>query len=151
MITKCRAISAGLSTERKMTPAEPSQGARLATPKIGDSRDGKAALAGGNAGKDRPKGAPNRATRELKALAQQYTERAVDVLAAVMGDAGAPHPARVTAAVALLDRGHGKPAQAREITGVDGKDLIPPAESEPRRAGDPVPYACGGAEGGKSH
>ena len=87
---------------------------------------------GGNAGKGRPKGAPNRATRELRALAQQYTERAVDVLAAVMDDAGAPHAARVTAAVALLDRGHGKPTQAREITGADGKDLIP-AETDPSR------------------
>jgi hypothetical protein len=40
---------------------------------------------------------------------------------------------RVTAAVALLDRGHGKPTQAREITGADGKDLIPSAETDRSR------------------
>jgi ribonuclease PH len=82
---------------------------------------------GGNAGKGRPKSAPNRVTRELKTLAQQYTERAVEVLAAIMGDDGAPRAARVTAAIALLDRGHGKPMQQVEATGQDGAPLIPVA------------------------
>ena len=85
---------------------------------------------GGNAGKGRPPGQPNRVTRELKTLAQQYTEQALLVLAEVMRDGRAPHAARVHAATALLDRGHGKPRQEHEIAGKDGKDLVP-AEPEP--------------------
>jgi hypothetical protein len=80
---------------------------------------------GGNAGKGRPKGAPNKATRELRALASEYTEQALLALAEVMGDGSAPHAARVHAATALLDRGHGKPRQEHEIAGKDGKDLVP--------------------------
>ncbi len=90
---------------------------------------------GGNAGKGRPKGAPNRATRELRALATEYTEQALLVLAEVMRDGRAPHAARVHAATALLDRGHGKPRQELEHSGPDGKDLIPePVEIDPAKA-----------------
>jgi hypothetical protein len=85
---------------------------------------------GGNAGKGRPKGAPNRATRELRTFAQEYTEEAVATLAEVMRDRAAPHAARVTASVALLDRGHGKPRQGLEHSGPDGKDLLP-ADPDP--------------------
>jgi nuclear transport factor 2 (NTF2) superfamily protein len=73
----------------------------------------------GNAGQGRPRGAPNKATRELRALAREYTEQALLVLAEMMGDRAAPHAARVHAATALLDRGHGKPRQEFEHSGSD--------------------------------
>ena len=85
----------------------------------------------GNAGQGRPKGAPNKATRELRALATEYTEQALLVLAEVMRDGRAPHAARVHAATALLDRGHGKPRQELEQSGPDGRDLIPATEVDP--------------------
>ena len=43
----------------------------------------------------------------------------------MMRDPAAPHAARVSAATALLDRGHGKPRQELEHSGAEGKDLIP--------------------------
>jgi predicted Zn-dependent protease len=61
-------------------------------------------------GSGRKAGTPNKATRELKELASEYTERAVKTLAEVMEDPGAPPAARVAAADKLLDRGYGRPA-----------------------------------------
>ena len=43
------------------------------------------------------------------------TQDAIDTLAAVMRDGKAPAAARISAAVALLDRGHGRPSQAVEL------------------------------------
>jgi hypothetical protein len=60
----------------------------------------------------------NRATADLRAVAGQYTAEAIDTLVAIMRAESAPLAARVMAARELLDRGHGKPAQA--ITGPDG-------------------------------
>jgi hypothetical protein len=59
----------------------------------------------------RPAGQPNRATRELKASAQQYTDEAITALAEVMRDKTATANARVRAADALHDCGHGRPTQ----------------------------------------
>ena len=75
----------------------------------------------GNAGKGRPRGVPNKATAAVREIAQRYTVEAVEALAAVMRDASAPHAARVSAATALLDRGHGKPTQP-----VSGDDSMAP-------------------------
>jgi hypothetical protein len=61
-------------------------------------------------GAGRPAGQPNKATRDLTALAQQHTETAVSALANVVNDATVLAP-RVKAAEALLDRGHGRPTQ----------------------------------------
>lgn len=80
----------------------------------------KAKRGGARPGAGRPPGAPNKATRELKALAQTYTPKAVKALAQIMLDATAPHAARVTAATALLDRGHGRPTQHTEHGGAGG-------------------------------
>jgi hypothetical protein len=54
----------------------------------------------------------------LRALAREHTESAIKTLAEIMRSKASPEAARVSAAVALLDRGYGKPAQA--ITGADG-------------------------------
>ena len=62
----------------------------------------------------RKAGTPNRATGAVRAFAQEYTEAAVLVLAAILEDKTAPHMARIRAAEALLDRGHGRPTQQIE-------------------------------------
>jgi len=86
---------------------------------------------GGNAGKGRPRGVPNKATAAVRDIAQQYTVEAVEALAAVMRDATAPPAARVSAATALLDRGHGRPTQP-----ISGDDEMSPVSVsiEDRRA-----------------
>ncbi len=72
-------------------------------------------------GSGRVKGTPNKSTAEVKALASQYSEEALRVLASIMRNTYADERARIAAAKELLDRAHGKPPQA--ITGADGGDL----------------------------
>lgn len=61
----------------------------------------------------RQKGVPNKATADIKAAAQEYTEEALTALAEVMrGDSPA---ARVAAANAILDRAYGKPKQSVDV------------------------------------
>ena len=50
--------------------------------------------------------------RDVADAARERTQDAIDVLAAIMKDPKAPAAARISAAVALLDRGHGRPFQA---------------------------------------
>ena len=69
----------------------------------------------------RVKGVPNKATREIKALAQKYTLDALNALVQVMQNSESD-AARVAAARELLDRGHGKAAQA--ITGEGGSGPV---------------------------
>ncbi len=68
----------------------------------------------------RQKGTPNKVTAELRGAARQYTMQALEVLAHV---AQHGESARVSAACALLDRGHGRPTQAVEGT-LDGEMTI---------------------------
>jgi hypothetical protein len=56
----------------------------------------------------------------MRAAARELTQRAIDTLAATMNDPQAPPAARVSAATAILDRGHGKPTQAVAMSGPDG-------------------------------
>ena len=65
----------------------------------------------------RKKGVPNKATRDIKALARKYTDEALKTLVSVMKTSESD-PARVSAAKELLDRGYGKAAQP--VTGEDG-------------------------------
>jgi hypothetical protein len=51
----------------------------------------------------------------VRTAARALTQEAIDTLAGVMHDAKAPAAARISAAVALLDRGHGRPPQAVEL------------------------------------
>lgn len=71
-------------------------------------------------GAGRPKGVPNKATAEIKELAQKYGPAALKTLSDIAQDDQAPHAARVSASNALLDRGYGRPAQSVEHTGKDG-------------------------------
>jgi hypothetical protein len=78
----------------------------MTQPKIGPNR--------GNAGKGRPKGSLNKATADIKAAAQVYTEDALATLAQIM-KAGESEAARVAAANSILDRGFGKPRQSMDV------------------------------------
>lgn len=59
---------------------------------------------------------------DVKALAGQYTEMAIAELARLATNA-ASETARAAACNSLLDRGHGKAAQALEVSGKDGGPL----------------------------
>lgn len=48
---------------------------------------------------------------DIRSLARSHTSSALNVLKSVMNQGDAPPAARVSAAVALLDRGWGKPPQ----------------------------------------
>jgi len=63
--------------------------------------------------------------RSVAEAARDYGEKALQALAKVMDEATAPAAARVSAAVALLDRGFGKPTQP-----ISGDDDAPPIQSE---------------------
>ncbi len=67
----------------------------------------------------RIKGTPNKATAEVRELAGEYTEDALKTLVQIMNDNKAAAAARIAAAKAVLDRGHGKPAQALEPASED--------------------------------
>lgn len=49
---------------------------------------------------------------EADSLARQHTELAIQTLADILGDPFAEDKDRIKAADSILDRGHGKPAQA---------------------------------------
>lgn len=74
----------------------------------------------GKRGRGRPKGqtqiATNTDRRTLAELARSYTKDALLALVEIFQDKAAG-AARVTAAIAVLDRGYGKPAQSHELTG----------------------------------
>jgi hypothetical protein len=61
--------------------------------------------------KGKPPGTKNRTTIELQQAAQEYNEAALKTLAHICAH-GESEQARITAAIALLDRGYGRPAQA---------------------------------------
>jgi hypothetical protein len=65
----------------------------------------------------RKAGIPNKVTRELKEIAQAYTEEAILTAATIMRSAKKPAAARLTAVSIILDRGHGKPPQSLEHHG----------------------------------
>lgn len=82
-------------------------------------------------GAGRKPGSKQRATVEqagtLAELAREHTTTALNVLVQV-AQASESDAARVSAANAILDRGYGKPVQQTELTGKDGKDLIPDSD-----------------------
>jgi hypothetical protein len=61
-------------------------------------------------------GGRSKALRDVEAAAREHTPTAIKTLADICGDAALPPSARVSAAIALLDRGHGKPAQTISAT-----------------------------------
>lgn len=73
-----------------------------------------------NAG--RKAGVPNKATAEVKEIAQRYSEKAIKALAQIV-ETGESEAARVSAANAILDRAYGKPSQAVAVGGADGSPI----------------------------
>jgi hypothetical protein len=62
-----------------------------------------------------PGGRP-RAVEEVQELAREHTTEAISTLHEIMRNTKAPPAARVSAANAILDRGHGKPPQIIDAT-----------------------------------
>lgn len=63
----------------------------------------------------RQKGTPNKATADIKAVAQEYTAEAVEALATIMRNSDSD-AAKVAAIKEILDRGHGKAKQTVDAT-----------------------------------
>src|SRR5271168_690644 len=68
----------------------------------------------GNPG-GRPKGVSTSVVADIRALAKTYGEDAIEALVSIMGNAKTPPAARVAAAIAVLDRGYGKPSQRMDM------------------------------------
>lgn len=71
----------------------------------------------------RPKGALNKSTKDIKALAQKHTPDALFTLASIM-KASDSDAARVSAAKELLDRAYGKAPQPQTGEGGTGPILL---------------------------
>lgn len=66
-------------------------------------------------GQGRPKGAANKATREIKDIARSYGPQAIEKLWKLASGAQSEQ-AQVSAIKEILDRGYGKPHQTAELT-----------------------------------
>lgn len=73
------------------------------------------ARGGKREGAGRPTGASTKVGQDLREAAQAFTDDALNVLASIMKDEEQPAASRVSAASAILDRGHGKPKQALDV------------------------------------
>ena len=69
-----------------------------------------------------PSGRP-KLPRDLVAAAKAHSVEMLDVLITLARDANTPPSARITAATAVLDRGHGKPTVSIETRRRDLSDL----------------------------
>ncbi len=74
-------------------------------------------------GQGRPKGSPNKATADIKALAQKYAPEAMVELARLATQAES-EPARVAAIKELFDRGYGKAKQPLEHSVDEGLEAL---------------------------
>ncbi len=102
----------------------------------------KSKRGGARPGSGRPKGSPNKATRDLKELAQVHTPDALRTLATIMKK-GQSEAARVAAANSLLDRGYGKAHQTQIIDATVTNHMVmapPPAKDAEEWAGKHGPH-----------
>lgn len=84
-------------------------------------------------GKSGNPGVRPKVVAEVRALAQGQTEEAINTLTAIMRDMKGPPAARVAAANAILDRGHGKAPQHLNVTGEnDIAKLLASLDSGPK-------------------
>lgn len=69
-------------------------------------------------GSGRKPGSTTRAKLDLMQMAKDFAPDALETLSEIQKDKTQPAAARVSAAIAILDRGYGKPTQA--LSGPDG-------------------------------
>lgn len=81
-------------------------------------------MAAGRKTGGRRKGTPNKATADIKALAQVHAENAMVELARLATEAES-EAARVAAIKELFDRGFGKAKQSMEVDGALSLDVLP--------------------------
>jgi hypothetical protein len=84
------------------------------------------ARGGKRPGAGRPAGVPNKITKEVKEIAQEFGEEAVGTLVSIMRSGEFPPAARVAASKEILDRAYGKSVQHTELTGKDGSPVFSP-------------------------
>lgn len=96
-------------TDKQSKPIKSKPKVAVKKPSPGGKRGGVRAGAG------RPPGSVSPEKKVLRELAQAHTESAVDALAGLCNDKAQPGMVRVSAACALLDRGHGRPTQSVEL------------------------------------
>lgn len=87
-------------------------------------------------GAGRKAGVPNKMTRDIKELAQEYGERAITRLVTIMESDEAPPASQVAAARELLNRGFGQPQQTTDLTNSDGSLRNPGYAVIPEQAKD---------------
>src|SRR5277367_6711276 len=63
----------------------------------------------------RPRGVSRSELADVRALARTYGEDAIEALASIMANEKTPPAARVATAIAILDRGYGKPQQKMDL------------------------------------
>lgn len=67
----------------------------------------------------RKAGVPNKVNRELREIAQSYSEEAIETAARLMRNGRVQAAARLQAVNIILDRAFGKPPQATIVTGAN--------------------------------
>ncbi len=77
-------------------------------------------IGGKRPGAGRPKGVPNRITREIRDAAAPYSAKALKALVRVMDSKESSDSAVVAAATTILAYAHGKPRQMIEHAGEGG-------------------------------
>lgn len=65
----------------------------------------------------RKAGVPNKATRELREIAAEFSPEAIETAVKLMRNGKVAAAARLQAVNIILDRAHGKPPQATVLTG----------------------------------
>ena len=79
----------------------------------------------------RKKGTPNKSTAEIRALAQAHGPAAIKVAVRLM-EKSENEATQLAAAMHILDRGYGKPAQSHEIGNKEGEEFIVAAPTDDR-------------------
>lgn len=79
-------------------------------------------IGGKREGSGRKKGTPNKATADIKKIAQEYGPEAIYALASILRNPE-NQKAQIAAAKELLDRGYGRALQSIEASGPDGAPI----------------------------